>query len=195
MKLRHVTASVSIFGALVTLACSPDDSIIMGGDSGGSGGTKSSAGAPNGSAGDRPLGGGNSGGTASGGAEPNGDAGAGETSAGSAAGGGSQAGSENGGSSSGGSSSGGSSSEGGAPASACSQDDDCVSCEYPSAPANAQQCYCRACANTAMTVQQCEANQAQYQAVCANVILPCPAVKCLPPPPAACQGKQCVMVK
>jgi hypothetical protein len=43
-----------------------------------------------------------------------------------------------------------------------------------------------------MSKSDCSANQAQFEKVCADVHLPCPAIKCLPPPPVGCTNHMCV---
>ena len=192
MKLRLVSASVCALFAHVALACSSGGGdIMMGSDNGGgSAGSKASGGESTGTAGDKPIGGNGSGGSSSGGEPTSGSANGGS-------GGESSAGSSNGGSANGGASTGGSSA-GGAPsggagggASTCQQDSDCVACAYDKAPANAQQCYCLTCTNAALSKTQCSANQAQFEKVCGNVVMQCPAIKCLPPFPVACQNHQC----
>jgi hypothetical protein len=43
-----------------------------------------------------------------------------------------------------------------------------------------------------MTKTQCDANKEAWMTVCANVALPCPAIKCIAPPDVACVNHQCV---
>lgn len=206
MKLLNFSASICAALTLVSVACSSTTSdIMMGSDQGGSSaGDKPYAGSGNNSAGDRPIGGSSS---ASGGNESNGGepTGGGTTSAGNPATGGHTTGgaSVGGGASSGGASGGhgGSTSAGGGTTSAgggssstgvCQADTDCVSCEYNKSPADAKACYCVGCDNLPMTKTQCDANQQAWLNACANVALPCPAIKCITPPDVACVNHQCV---
>ena len=65
----------------------------------------------------------------------------------------------------------------------------------PTAPANAQACYCiNNCGPTPMSKAECSANQAQFDKICAKVALPCPAnlIQCLPPPQPLYTSHMCV---
>ena len=170
MKLHYLAASASVLFGLASFACSaPDDDIVMGSDSGGSAGSHASGGS--GSA---------SGGSSSGGTSSNG----GEPSAGAATGGSASGGAATGGAASGGAA--------GGPSTSCEQDTDCTPCSYPTAPATAQQCYCiTGCEPAALSKTQCSANQKEFEKVCANVHLPCPAIKCLPPADPVCKSHMC----
>jgi hypothetical protein len=203
MKLLHFSASICAALALVSVACSSTtDDIMMGSDQGGSSaGDKPYAGSSNNSAGDRPIGGSGStgGGNESNGGEPNGGANqagnpatGGRSSGGASVGGGAAGG--RGGSTSGGGST--STGNGGASSSgACQVDTDCVSCAYTKAPADTKACYCVGCDDMPMTKTQCDANQEAWLNVCANVALPCPAIKCIAPPDVACVNHQCAVAK
>jgi hypothetical protein len=187
MKIRDLFASASVVLGLASLACSSGhDDIVMGSDSGGSSaGTKGQGGF-----GDKANGGSSSGGSSSGGSASSG----GKASGGEASGGLSTVGGEASGGSLtiGGKPSGGSA---GAPSTTCDQNTDCVMCAYPTAPVNAQECYCiNYCGPTPMSKAECSANQAQFDKICANVHLPCPAnlIQCLPPPEPVCTSHMCV---
>lgn len=84
------------------------------------------------------------------------------------------------------------SSTGGAP-STCTGASDCTVCAYYKAPQDSSQCYCAICANTPMSTSQCDANHSAWQSNCANVPLPCPALACVLPPPAACVNGLCAL--
>jgi hypothetical protein len=197
MRLVYILASASLVLGLAPLACSSvDDSINMGSDSGGaSAGSKAQGGS--GIGGDKVAGGSSSGGSSSSGSASGGSA----SNGGKASGGGMNGGSSSGGSEAvGGEASGGTSSVGGeasggsagAPSSTCDQNTDCVACGYPTAPATAQQCYCVTfCDPNPMSKTECSANQAKFEKVCANVHLPCPAIKCVPPPEPVCTNHVC----
>ena len=188
MKLGYLFVSASVVLGLASLACSSgDDDINMGSDGGsGTAGTKAQAGSDTGTAGDKPTGGSSNGGSASGGKTSGGDASGGVSTGGGGASGGV--------STVGGDASGGSLSLGGEPGGGtCDQDTDCVACEYPTAPTSAQECYCIGyCSPPPMSKATCSANQAEFEKTCANVVLPCPAIKCLPPPQPVCSNHMCV---
>jgi hypothetical protein len=196
MKLLYLMASASVVLGLAPLACSSsNDDIMMGSDGGSSSaGTKAQGGVSTGTAGDKPYGGSSSsGGSASSGgftsSAGNGSGGSSSTS-GDGSGGSLTVGGDGSGGSTGGTSSGGSA---GAPSSTCDQDTDCEACYYPKAPASTQECYCvDNCSPPPMSKSDCAANQAEFEKVCANVVLPCPAIKCVPPPPVGCSNHMCV---
>ena len=181
MKLPYLIASASVVLGLASLACSSaNDDIIMGGDAGSSSaGTKGQGGSGTGTGGSKANGGTSGGGSSSNG----GQAGGGSSSGGSSTGGGATGGGGAGGVSSGGSA--------GGPSISCDDDSDCVACAYATAPVSAQDCYCPNCGNTPMSKTGCSANEAQFQKVCADVHLLCPAIKCLPPPAPACKNHMC----
>lgn len=126
-----------------------------------------------------------SGGSSSAGADPGGGASSGGTSNG---------GMSSGGASDGGMSSGGMSSGGIGSATSCDSDQDCVACAYDKAPASAMECYCVGCADAPMNKKACSANQASYEAACADAHLVCPAIKCVPLMPVKCDKHRCVDV-
>ncbi len=185
MKLHYLAASASVLFGLASFACSaPDDDIVMGSDSGGSAGSHASGGSGSASGG-KSSGGSSSGGTSSNGGEPS----AGAATGGSASGGAATGGAASGGAATGGAASGGAA---GGPSTSCEQDTDCTPCSYPTAPATAQQCYCiTGCEPAALSKTQCSANQKEFEKVCANVHLPCPAIKCLPPADPVCKSHMC----
>jgi hypothetical protein len=125
--------------------------------------------------------------------------GAGGSSGKSPGGGRSGAGASNGGSDEGGSTAGGSAAGGstagtaGKASTTCDRDSDCIACAYDKAPATKTECYCVTCASTALSKAQCSANQAQFEKICADVVLPCPAIRCLPPADPVCESNLCVM--
>jgi hypothetical protein len=197
MNLHSLAASSFVLVGLAALACSSgNDDIMMGSDSASSSAGDKPIGGSGVATGGSKAGGSSSGGTTTGGSSSGGTTtGAGETSGGDSSGGSvtlggtAGGGASNGGTSAGGTSNGGST---GNPASPCEQDSDCVSCSYGHAPTSAQECYCVTCQSTPMTQEQCAANSTQFSEVCANVALPCPAIKCLPPPEPACVNHSCV---
>ena len=114
-----------------------------------------------------------------------GRSGAGSSSGGSDEGGGATAGGTNAGGSTAGSA--------GKPSTTCDRDADCVTCAYDKAPATKTECYCVTCASTAMSKAQCAANQAHFEKICADVVLPCPAIRCLPPADPVCESNMCLL--
>jgi hypothetical protein len=106
------------------------------------------------------------------------------------------AGTESGGTEAGGSNSGGMSGggDGGSSgnAASCNADMDCTSCAYPTAPMKEGDCYCVTCADTPMNVNSCDDNRKLWEEHCANQMMPCPAVKCLPSVPPSCSKGRCV---
>lgn len=172
---------------------------MMGSDGGSSsGGDKPFAGSSSNSAGDRPIAGSESGGSANGGQAAGGSASGGSANAGAASAGTASGGQAGAGTSAGGTTSGGSGGStvgnGGSSTSAgnCQQDSDCIMCPYDKSPAEAKACYCLTCSDTPMSKAQCDQNHAAWDKVCENVALPCPAIKCLPPPEVSCVNHECV---
>jgi hypothetical protein len=76
----------------------------------------------------------------------------------------------------------------------CSVDTDCVDCAYPTAPAQASDCYCANCALTPLLKPACASNQAAWQAECRPLPRACPAIACLSPAPPVCKNGVCSAV-
>ena len=77
----------------------------------------------------------------------------------------------------------------------CVVDADCTVTAYHSPVASAEACYCATCAETPMGITEAELNESSWQAVCADVLLMCPARPCHMPPPVACERNTCVLAE
>jgi len=78
----------------------------------------------------------------------------------------------------------------------CGADEDCVQCNYPTAPSAEAACYCPACQFVPMTSEQCTYHQQIWSLRCYQWSLdePCPQVDCANPGDAVCDvgAGQCV---
>jgi hypothetical protein len=102
----------------------------------------------------------------------------------------------------GGSATGGVTSTGGATSTteirACASDDDCVRCEYATAPSSPDQCdnALGCCGGPVMNKQTCAVNQTAWDANCAGrgyTVPMCPCIACGGDPFPTCRNGQCGM--
>ena len=76
----------------------------------------------------------------------------------------------------------------------CELDQDCVPCEFPTAPSSPADCYCWACDTAPLSVAVCETNGAEWLRHCGDsAVWPgaasCPDYDCAMPPPAYCDPR------
>lgn len=100
-------------------------------------------------------------------------------------------GTDSGGTDSGGMSMGGLAGGGASSTTTCQVDEDCVACAYDRVPKTALNCYCVGCPDVPMNVTSCQANQKQYDKVCALADLTCAPIKCDQPEPVHCVKGRC----
>lgn len=79
----------------------------------------------------------------------------------------------------------------------CSVAGDCQMSVYRSPIAAEKDCYCKHCADTAMTKTEHQKREADWTVHCTKWVAakPCPFYKCIEPPAAECKANQCVVVK